>query len=325
MEICRINFIIMSKVIYSLFTLLIVATFISCKKIKFNYSSEAKPVSHVSGSGNITLVLEAGMGNWSLFYRNLVPLLSSKYKVITIDRAGYDNGLVPDNSRDATVIAGELHTMLLDQNLTTDSVILIGHSFGGSVVRMYQNLFPQKIVGMVLLDACHEDQFKRLPCQFEQLKQEQIDGMKKTIKTAQKGLLKTNYGRKKIPTFNLPSEMLDDYYSITVNPQYYATFEKEVSSFDVSLSQIKALPKLGNLPLLVLASEKSMDETTLSGAKNYPYSVHNQKWLTLQNELAQLSTNSTFASSALSNHYLAVFESQWVADQINAFVETKVK
>lgn len=315
----------MNKVIYTLFVLFIVNVFVSCKKTKLSYSSEAKPISHVSGNGNITIVLEAGMGNWSLFYRELVPLLSPKYKVITIDRAGYDNGLVPNNSRDATVIAGELHNLLTDQNLATDSVILVGHSFGGSVVRMYQNLFPQKIVGMVMLDACHEDQFKRLPCQFELLKLEQIDAMKKTIKTAQKGLLKTKYGKKKIPTFNLPTELLDEYYSITINPQYYATFHKEVSSFDVSLSQIKALPKLGNLPLLVLASEKSMDENTLSGAKNYPYAEHNQKWLILQNELAQLSMNSKFVSTSLSNHYLAIFQPQWVADQINVFVETKVQ
>jgi len=305
--------------------IIIVFLFFSCKKIRFKYLPDAKPQITVAGGGNVTVVLEAGMGNWSLFYKNLAPLLALKYKVVTINRAGYSNSSVPSNTRDAKTIAEELHTFLVQENLISDTIILVGHSFGGSVVRVYQNLYPEKIKGIVLLDASHPDQFARLPSQFNQLKLDQIEGIQKTIKTAEKGLLKTKQGKKKIPKFNLPADMLDDYYAITTNPQYYATFHKEVFSFDASLAQMKSLPSLDALPLLVLSSEVSMDASTISGAKNYPFAEHNQTWLLLQNELALLSSNSVHVSTNLSNHYLAVFQSQWVADNITLFIKSKVQ
>jgi pimeloyl-ACP methyl ester carboxylesterase len=304
--------------------LIVIAVFSSCKKEKFEYSGNAKPSITISGTGNITLVLEAGMGNWSLFYKKVIPELSARYKVVTVNRAGYNNEVVPNQCRDAATIAEELHEALEGSSLG-DSIVLVGHSFGGLVVRMYQNLYPQKVVGLVLLDAAHPNQFDILPSPFNQLKEDQKKGMKKLVKTAQRGWLKSNSGKKRIPTFNLPEDMLNDYYSITTEPQYYATYAKEVSDFDASLNQVRVLSSLGSLPLLVLASEHSMDESTMQGVKKYPYVEHNQAWLTLQRELAELSTNSSFASTTLSNHYLSVFQPEWTSQEIVKFITAKVR
>lgn len=297
---------------------------LSCKKEKFDYGSDVAPTATITGSGNVTLVLEAGMGNWALFYDKIVPLLSTDYKVVTISRAGYSNGLVPNNTRDAATMAQELN-QLVEANALGDSIVLIGHSFGGLVVRAYQNMYPTHVKGLVLLDAAHPDQFSRLPSEFNALKENQKKSMKKLIKTAQRGWLKTNSGKKRIPTFNLPADMLNDYYSIATEPQYYATFSEEVSHFDASLSQVRGLGNMGALPLLVLASENSMDESTIEGVKNYPFAEHNQIWMNMQNELALLSTNSIFVSTASANHYLAVFQPEWVSAQIKNFIQTKVQ
>lgn len=299
--------------------------FLSCKKITFASSPNAEPVAKVTGNGNITLVLEAGMGNWSLFYEPIVQQLSTKYTVVTIDRAGYSNSLVPDTNRDAYTLATELKEVLTARNLLNDTVVFVGHSFGGTIVRAYQNLYPADVSGLILLDASHPSQFTELPARFNELKENQKVSMSKLIKTAEKGWLKSKQGKKRIPTFNLPESLLEEYYLITTNPQYYATFHKEVTSFDESLLQIKSIPTLGSLPLLVLASEKSMDETTILGLENYPFEQHNETWLKLQNELALLSDNSLFVSTSKSNHYLTIFEPQWVIDQINLFITTKIQ
>ena len=39
--------------------------------------------------------------------------------------------------------------------------VLVGHSLGGAYIRGYAARFPQDVVGMVLVDASHEDQFAR--------------------------------------------------------------------------------------------------------------------------------------------------------------------
>ncbi|MGX7594511.1 alpha/beta fold hydrolase [Planococcus plakortidis] len=38
--------------------------------------------------------------------------------------------------------------------------ILVGHSFGGLNIRLYASLYPEEVAGVLLLDACHEDQNK---------------------------------------------------------------------------------------------------------------------------------------------------------------------
>ena len=59
--------------------------------------------------------------------------------------------------------------------LTADDItgpyLLVGHSFGGYPVRIYANHFPKEVVGMVLVDAAHEDMIDEIP-----LEPESIDG-----------------------------------------------------------------------------------------------------------------------------------------------------
>jgi pimeloyl-ACP methyl ester carboxylesterase len=41
--------------------------------------------------------------------------------------------------------------------------VLVGHSFGGALVRLYAHEYPNEVAGMVLVDAAHEDLFVRIP------------------------------------------------------------------------------------------------------------------------------------------------------------------
>jgi len=313
----------MRKTLNLLFILTFSTGFASCQKEKLVYDENSKPTISISGNGNITVVLEAGLGNWSLFYTDLVAKLNTTYKVVTINRAGYNSKVAPYNQRDVKTMAIELHDLLRQQNLG-DSIVLVGHSFGGLVVREYQHLFPEKIKGLVLLDAAHPEQFERLPTKFKEALNEQIKGLEKIIKIAERGWMNSKQGKKNIPTFGLPNNYLNDYYAVTTKPTYYATLINENKNFLLSLQQVAGLPNLGALPLLVLASENSMDESTLQGVKDYPYIQHNQTWLVLQQELSTLSTNNTFISTSLANHYIHVNQPDWVAQQIGSFITNKI-
>ena len=309
----------MQKILLVLTTFLLISCSDPREIIK---SKDLTPNCNCEGKGNYTIVMEAGMGNWSLFYQPIFQELKKNTKVCIIDRAGYAMDTVSSNSRDAKTISFEIEKALR-QNGITDNIILVGHSLGGLHVRMFQSLFPEKVKGMILLDAAHPNQFNRLPQAFHDLLKQQAKSLDKVIKLAQKDYLK--YGKGKIPTFGIPDSLLTDYYKVTTQPEYYYSMKMEVLDFENSLKQVENLNDLGSLPLLVVGSNNSMEEAILPGKlKNYPFEEHNKIWLELQKELSQLSSNSTFIESN-QNHYLNITDNELVVEQIVIFMNQNFK
>ena len=299
-------------------SILITIVFISCTTPReIIKSSEILPNIQTIGNGEYTLVMDAGLGDWSIFYKPLADKLSKDYQVCLIDRAGYAMNSVTTQPRDANTIAKEMNKVLTEKGIT-NNIILVGHSLGGLHVRMYQSLYPEKVKAIILLDAANPNQFKRLPKEFEELKNNQIKSLDKVIKLAQKDYLK--YSKGKIPTFGLPKNLLDEYYSVTTQPEYYYTMQKETEWFEKSLKQVGQLKSLGSLPLLVIASKNSMNKDLLPGKiENYPFELHNKTWLKLQKELSKLSDNSTFITTEKS-HYFIVTDTKLVFQSIIQFL-----
>ncbi len=108
-----------------------------------------------SGSGEPTVVLEAGMRNDHQTWRAVVPLLASLTTVITYDRAGLgesDEGPLPRTSRQIT---DELRALLQAMEAASPYV-LVGHSIGGRHVRTFASRYPSEAAALVLLDSPHE-------------------------------------------------------------------------------------------------------------------------------------------------------------------------
>lgn len=105
------------------------------------------------------ILLEAGGGNdasiWSSMAEEIHRL--SNATVITYDRAGYGQSTYNptfDNDEKARIDHGmlALRSGLEKLNLH-DSLILVGHSYGGFMITLYSSLFPESIKGMMLIDA----------------------------------------------------------------------------------------------------------------------------------------------------------------------------
>lgn len=272
-----------------------------------------------SGSGQETLVLEAGMGGWSIMYKPLIAFLEKDFRVCVIDRDGY-SGYSKSEKSDSESISREIYGALKMVGINYP-VILIGHSFGGLNVRLFQHLYPDLVKGMILLDATHPDQFDRLPVQFRELKERQPEQMKKVEKIAKKGHLK--YSKKSIPTFGLPEEYLEEYYSVTMQPFYYRTYYNEVRHFDLSLSQVSKIKNSISIPLLVLSSENSMDKESMPGKnKKYPYAQHNLSWLELQQELTHVGVNSEWKVID-GNHYFFISNPEETGLNIKDFLNRR--
>ncbi|HMI87795.1 MAG TPA: alpha/beta hydrolase [Polyangiaceae bacterium] len=106
---------------------------------------------HCMGSGSPVVVLEAGLGGDSSGWARVQPRLAQATRVCSYDRAGYyfsEPGPMP---RTAEVAVADLHSLLEVASIRAP-IVLVGHSLGGLLVRLYAAKYPQDIAGLVLLD-----------------------------------------------------------------------------------------------------------------------------------------------------------------------------
>ncbi len=112
--------------------------------------------SFVYGKGTPSVVLVSGFNAPQAYWNTLVPALAEKATVVTYDRAGYGKseiGALPAHGRQS---AADLHR-LLDELDAPKPYILVGHSFGARIGRIYASMFPDDMGGLVLLDGQHPD------------------------------------------------------------------------------------------------------------------------------------------------------------------------
>ncbi len=112
------------------------------------------------GEGSSTVILESGSGATSVDWANIQPEVANTTRVCAYDRAGSGWSETGPGPGDPQQIAGELHTLLGNAGID-GPYVLVGHSFGGLYVRMYAELYPNEVEGMVLVDSSHPEQSKR--------------------------------------------------------------------------------------------------------------------------------------------------------------------
>jgi pimeloyl-ACP methyl ester carboxylesterase len=116
-----------------------------------------------SGSGEPAVILENGLGGSGLVGWSLVqPEVARFTRVCSYDRAGTGYSDPGPSPRTARRIAGEL-ARLLDYTGMRGRVVLVGASIGGLFVRVFAFEHGERVAGLVLVDASHEDQEMELP------------------------------------------------------------------------------------------------------------------------------------------------------------------
>ena len=112
------------------------------------------------GEGSPTVILESGSGATSVDWANIQPEVANTTRVCAYDRAGSGWSEPGPEPGDPQQIAGELHTLLGNAGID-GPYVLVGHSLGGLYVRMYDDLYPNEVEGIVLVDSSHPEQSRR--------------------------------------------------------------------------------------------------------------------------------------------------------------------
>lgn len=108
-----------------------------------------------SGEGPYTVVLESGFGSDLSVWRKVVPQIAKKAQVLVYSRAGA--GKSPARAQALTLeqSTGELVQLLAQRNLKPP-YILVGHSYGGFLIRSFAARHPEQVAGMVFVDPADE-------------------------------------------------------------------------------------------------------------------------------------------------------------------------
>lgn len=114
------------------------------------------------GDGPVTVLFSSGMGNPAASWRPLERLLETEYRVCSYDRDGLGWSGDSARPRDAALAADRL-ARLLDKAQITGPIILVGHSYGALVARVFVAAHPNRVDALVMLDSSHEDMGERFP------------------------------------------------------------------------------------------------------------------------------------------------------------------
>ncbi|MEP6972323.1 MAG: alpha/beta hydrolase [Betaproteobacteria bacterium] len=109
----------------------------------------------VTGSGSPTVVFESGIGQGKRNWAPVFNVVSQTTCAVAYDRAGYGQSEASQASRDGLQIVLELRDMLRTEGLAPPYV-LVGHSLGGTIVKLFAKTYPDEVCGVVLVDARHE-------------------------------------------------------------------------------------------------------------------------------------------------------------------------
>src|SRR5215210_7470543 len=115
------------------------------------------------GQGSPTVVLDAGLGDFSAQWVWVQREVSGTTRVCAYDRAGMGWSEMGPEPRDAKQITSELHTLLKGAGIE-GPYVLVGHSFGGMYMQTYAARYPEEVAGVALVDSSTDpDQFGQRP------------------------------------------------------------------------------------------------------------------------------------------------------------------
>jgi pimeloyl-ACP methyl ester carboxylesterase len=246
--------------------------------------------------GTPTVVLEDGSaGVGSVDWRPVQALLAPATRVCAYDRAGLGWSDPGPEPRSAGQVAAELHALLRGAG-EEGPYVLAGHSLGGYFNRAYAGAHPNEVVGMVLVDASHEDQWS------DPATQAGMAGSRQLFAVCDRVLLPFGLWRLAGSTGLLPHPLLTA-LPPELRPVAAANFfrtpycgaslaEITPGAIDAGTARIRSDRRPpGGMPLVVLsAGSGHEDEAT------------HATWLALQRDLAGLSTNSRHEVLADAQH-----------------------
>jgi pimeloyl-ACP methyl ester carboxylesterase len=232
-----------------------------------------------AGVGSPAVILETGLGAESDEWAVVQHETSAIARVIRYDRANRGDSDRAVGPRTALDMIKDLHALLRVSQIE-GPLILVGHSFGGLLVRLYARCYPENIAGIVLVDAMHEDQFDIFGPLFPPANRSEPPELTRTRAFWQEGWR---------------------------SPE--ATTER--IDFVSSIRQAREVTSLGDIPLHVIIAGTFLHQPLVPPEFRERLQV---RWEALQRQFLTLSTRATYSLALSSGHFVQRDAPQVVCD-----------
>jgi pimeloyl-ACP methyl ester carboxylesterase len=117
---------------------------------------------YTEGRGDKTLVFMSGGGTCSptLDFKSLYSLLSDKYRIVVVEKAGYGFSDVVDIDRDIDNILSETREALLKAEISVP-YILCSHSMSGIEALYWAQKYPDEVTAIIGLDMAVPESYEK--------------------------------------------------------------------------------------------------------------------------------------------------------------------
>ena len=291
-----------------------------------------------TGNGGPTVVLEAGAGAFSLDWYFVQREVEKFTTVCSYDRAGHAWSELGPRPRTMRQAVADLHRLLAQAGIS-GPLVMVGHSYGGMLVRVFAADYPDQVAGMVLVDSSFENSFGNIngkivrswddvkprvvPAARAKINDDErvltapeLEGYQQFLKWAGPPTIEDPFTRLPEPiqkirlwAMSLPQSNVTDY-----NP--YGSEEAILLFAD----RLRIEHPLGKKPLVVL-TRKSKAHTPEQGATQKDMERMEQVRVEGERSLANLSGNSVFAESDYPVHEIQLTQPDLVVSAIQNVLE----
>lgn len=223
------------------------------------------------------------------------PDIARFARVCSYDRAGYgysDPGPMP---RTSDRIASELHAAL-GMAGEKPPYLLVGSSFGGYIVRVFNGKYPDQVAALVLVDATQEDQYRLLPTAWGNLS---AATRRRARRQAFWAPLYIDLGIARLQLRMHGQEVAP----VLLQSKYLKARTSEFENIEVSAEQARAADHIAAKPLVVLTAGRAIDASLKAALSDEDQNAYAETWINdLQLRLAHLSMRGTRVVVADSGH-----------------------
>jgi len=202
-----------------------------------------------AGEGSPTVILDAlfpgTVSNWGW----VQPEIARTTRVCAYDRAGLGWSEPGPEPRDAQQAATELNNLLANAGIT-GPYILVGHSLGGLSTRMFANLYPDQVAGMVLVEGTNPDSWVRRGL-TEGVGADR-NQLAMTPLLARLGVFRLGLIRIFSSDPDLPEQQRKELQAFFDTAKFWETVRSVDNSFSQSLDEVRQAGDLGEKPLVIV-------------------------------------------------------------------------